>query len=553
MENFLKKKCIFLIFLFLSLPINSFPGDKENKILATIGTHQILLSDFENRYYNYLSSIGINDNIVIRRSILNNMINEILLYYYDSNEIILNSEEYIKEIETIKERTILAYLKDQEIYARITVTEEELREAFIRVNEKLAARHLYAATEEEANRLYELLKIGISFESLAKQVFTDSVLKNNGGYLGYFTWGDMDPAFEEAAYSLKIGELSFPVKTTQGYSIIRLEDKESNPLLTEYEFQNKKSHLEKILKIKKKLPYEKEYINKIFDRSKLSFNEKSLENILSNLYSNDQIESDHKNTPDKECVVYKNRKYSETEIEQLIFDLPDYHKNRINSIAALKAAIEGILIKDLLYDLALKKGYDKAEPVIDMIDGYKKNIFLKLKFNEITENSSIPDSIINNYYKKNIIDFSTERELNLQEILVDNENLADSLLKLISGGYDFGKLARQFSLRKWSADNDGIMGFTPLSKFGSYKDLFWDAQTGEIVGPVKIENLFGIFRILGKTDSKPIDFDLVRNEVTKAAQFENQTKIVQNYLDLIRKKVEIKINDNLLTSFNISG
>ncbi len=552
-ENFLKKRGRFFLIILLFLPVLAFPGDKENKILAIVGTHQIHLYDFESRYYDYLNSTGINDNLVVRRSILNNMINEILLYYYDSNEKIFSDQEYLKELEEARIRTILAFLKDQEIYAKITVNEQEMREAFTKVNEKISARHLYSPTEEEANRLYELVKIGVSFESLAKQVFTDSVLKNNGGYLGYFTWGDMDPAFEETAYSFKIGEISLPVKTAQGYSIIKLEDRISKPLLTEYEFQNKKSHLEKVLKIRKKIPYEKDYINKIFDRSRLAFNEESLKNILSGLDKKDKIESGIMKESSKECVIYNERVYNQAEIEQKIFDLPSHHKQRINSTETLKAAIEGLLIKDILYSIAINKNYDSSEAVLSMYEGYKKNIFLKFKFDEITKNSYIPDSTVFNYYKNNIDNFSNERELNLQEILVDNENLADSLMKLISDGHDFGKFAREFSLRKWSSDNDGIMGFAPLSKFGNYKDLFWNAQTGEILGPIKIENLYGIFRVVGKTDAKPIDFDLVRNEVTKAAQFENQTEIIQKYIDSLRKKVELKINDDLLGLSDIAG
>jgi len=481
------------------------------------------------------------------------MINEILLYYYDYNEQIFSNQEYLKELEEARIRTILAFLKDQEIYAKISVTENEIREAFIRVNEKISARHLYASTEEEANKLYELVKIGVSFESLANQVFTDSVLRNNGGYLGYFTWGDMDPAFEETAYSLKIGEISAPVKTAQGYSIIKLEDRISNPMLTEYQFQNKKSHLERVLKIRKKIPYEKEYIERIFDRSKLSFNEEVLEKILADLFSKDQIESNDKKMFSQECASYNQTIYSRGDIEQKIFNLPYYHKERIISIETLKAAIEGLLIKDILYEIAISKGYNSAEPVLNMIEDYKKNIFLKNKLQQITKNSSVLDSEAFEYYKKNVIDFSKEPELNLQEIIVNDQSLADSLFNLISGGYDFGKLAKEFSLRTWSAENEGIMGFVPLSKFGSYKDLFWDAQTGEIIGPVKIENLFGIFRVIGKTDSEPMEFNLIKSEVIKAVQFVNQTKIVQAYLDSLRKKVEIKINDDILNTYNIAG
>ena len=139
---------------------------------------------------------------------------------------------------------------------------------------------MFARTKEEADNLYQLLKAGASFKELAKQVFTDSTLRNNGGYLGYFSWGDMDPAFENAAFSLKVGEISKPVKTAQGYSIIKVEDRKEIPLMTEDDFQKRKKKLERSLRISKKLPYERAYIAKIFDDKLLKFNEKGLEILL---------------------------------------------------------------------------------------------------------------------------------------------------------------------------------------------------------------------------------------------------------------------------------
>ncbi len=519
--------------------------------VAYVGDIRISLSEFSERYSEYLSASGTKYNIVVREAILNNMINEILLYYYDPNKKILNDPKYLKELEETRIRTILAFLKDQEIYAKITINEEEIREAFLRVNEEIAARHLFAKTEEEANNLYELVKLGVDFGLLAKQVFTDSVLQNNGGYLGYFTWGDMDPAFEDAAYSLEIGEISAPVKTDYGYSVIKLEDRITNPLLTESEFQSKKSHLENVIKMRKKEPSEKEYINSIFNKFKLTFNNEILEKILVNLYSINNTESGNYDSQSQECTRYGDRVYSRAEIEQKISDLPSYHRNRINSIESLKAAIEGMLLKDTLYNIAISKGYDSSEAVLSKYDKYKMNIFLKVKRDEIVSKAQLPDSVIFKYYKDNISSFSSEPELNLQEILVNSDEMANSIIKLLNEGSDFGELAKKYSLRKWSADNNGIMGYAPVSKFGSLRDLFWNAQVGEIIGPVKIEGIYGIFRLLGKEESKPIDFNAIEGEVIKASQFENQTEILQDYLNMIRSKINISINEDIVSSDEI--
>lgn len=547
----MKISLLFPIITFLYF--NSHAQQADNHILATVGNHQITLSEYNERYTSFLFSTGVKDNMVVRKSVLDNMINEILLYDYDSNEKILNDPAYLKELDDIRVRTILAYLKDQEVYAKITVTDQEMRQAFSRVNEQIAARHLFAKTEEEANNLYELVKVGVDFDTLAKQVFTDSILQNNGGYLGYFTWGDMDPAFEDAAYALKVGEISPPVKTEYGYSIIKVENKISNPMLTESEFQKRKAHLEDVIKMRKKEPSEKEYVNSVIDESEINFNENVLEKILGNLYTIDNSELDIKKAEDDECVKYIDQVYTQAEIEKKISDLPRYQRNRINSIENLQDAIKGLILKDSLYNIAVSKGYDTTQVVLDKIQKSDISAFLKFKRDEIISEAQLPDSVVYEFYKENIYLFSTEPEINVQEILVRDEEMANKIINLLDEGSDFGELAKEYSLREWSAKNDGIMGYSPISKFGSYKDLFWNSQVGQIIGPVKIEGIYGIFRLLGKEDGKPLDFDVVKSEVVKASQFENQKEILYDYVQKFRAIINISVNEKMLYSDEIVG
>ena len=211
------------------------------------------------------------------------MIDEILLRQYDDNSKVYGNPEYKKEIASARKEAVLAFLKDQEVYAKITVTDEELRAAYQRSKVKLSVRHLYAPTENEAENLYRLVKMGVSFKELAKQVFTDTTLRNNGGSLGYITWGYTNPNFESVAYSLKVGEVSRPVKTAQGYSIIKVDDRIEDPFTTETEFLNRKHKLERTLKIDKKRPYEKAYLERVFDTSKVTFNKKALEEVFTDL------------------------------------------------------------------------------------------------------------------------------------------------------------------------------------------------------------------------------------------------------------------------------
>ena len=542
--------------LFLSLLISSClcGQSSDSMVMASVGQYKIYADQFFNRYTDYLFATGIKDNIAVRESILDNMINEILLYHFDDNKDLFSNPEFQKEQSWVEKQSILAYLKDQEVYAKISVTEKEIREAFQKVNESIAASHLYAPTLDEAENLSKLLEIGVDWDNLAAQVFTDTTLRNNGGYLGYFTWGDMDPAFEEAAYSLKVGAISKPVKTSQGYSIIRVEDRISHPLLTEYEFQTKKNKLERVLRIKKKPEDEKKYLEGIFDESKYSLNQKSVDNIIAYFRLSDinKAENSYKSNPEEVCVIYDGRKLSEQFILDQIIQMPYYHQARINSQEALKQTVKGIVMQTLLYSEAINKGYDKNLMVIETANKLKMQIFLKYKMLQILSDIKISDSLLYAYYKNNLESFKSPNEISLQEIIVDDKPLSESIINILKEGSDFGKLAAKYSLRDFSKKNNGVIDYAPVSKFGFLKSNFWQAEIGEIIGPLELHGAYGIFKVLGKKKGEPKKFESIsKSELEYAYKNDFRKSIREEYLWNIRKNVSVSINLMALNSSNM--
>ncbi len=64
---------------------------------------------------------------------------------------------------------------------------------------------------------------GEDFAALAEE-YSEGPSKSQGGDLGYFETGQMEPPFEEAAFALKKGGISELVQTRFGYHIILVED-----------------------------------------------------------------------------------------------------------------------------------------------------------------------------------------------------------------------------------------------------------------------------------------------------------------------------------------
>ncbi len=82
------------------------------------------------------------------------------------------------------------------------------------------------------------LGAGGDFATLAKEYSDDTGSAQQGGELGWLGKGQgLDPAFESAAFALKVGEISQPVKSSFGYHIIQIEESDPNHPLDPYTYQ----------------------------------------------------------------------------------------------------------------------------------------------------------------------------------------------------------------------------------------------------------------------------------------------------------------------------
>ena len=91
----------------------------------------------------------------------------------------------------------------------------------------------------KAQELRKKIVDGADFAAVASQESDDTGSKAKGGDVGTFKRGQMVPQFEQAAFTLKIGELSEPVKTQYGYHLIKVESREAKT------FEEAKPELEK--------------------------------------------------------------------------------------------------------------------------------------------------------------------------------------------------------------------------------------------------------------------------------------------------------------------
>lgn len=123
---------------------------------------------------------------------------------------------------------------------------------------EIRVRHILLHTEEEARDVHDQLASGSSFDALAEKFSKDPATAAQGGDLGFLLASEMAKPFADAAFALKKGAISAPVKTTLGWHIIRVDDvrKATIPTLaesredlrTELQEQALNSYVEQLIK-----------------------------------------------------------------------------------------------------------------------------------------------------------------------------------------------------------------------------------------------------------------------------------------------------------------
>lgn len=149
--------------------------------------------------------------------------------------------EFVRRMDYMLKRNLMElYLSKEGKDAANEAAAKKLYEeviAEVPEEERVRARHILVATEEEAKAVREAIDAGGSFEDLAKEKSTDPGSGANGGDLGWFTKEEMVPEFADAAFALEPGQISDPVKSDFGWHVIRLEEKRNKPGFDEVEVE----------------------------------------------------------------------------------------------------------------------------------------------------------------------------------------------------------------------------------------------------------------------------------------------------------------------------
>jgi len=268
-----------------------------------------------------------------------------------------------------------------------------------------------------------------------------------------------------------------------------------------------------------------------------------------------------------EMTRYLAQQYQDEELEKQISEMK---KNLLNRLIEQKLILsyakdedydtDGILeliIKDIkkqnninsdeeLIAALASQGLDYEEWKKQLKETQIQQQFIREK---IGSKIKIDSSSIMDYYKKNIDAYTVPAKYSLNCIFLNKENyLAPSALKEKMKTIDtelqtnsFEETAKKYSELPGEENNYFLGEFKKGELDAKIEEVSFQLKKGEHSGWIETENGFYITRLIKYTESKLVEYKLVREEIENKLKLDEQDKLLKEYIEQLKKESHIKI------------
>ena len=452
--------------------------------------------------------------------------------------------KYVLDRETNKRLTkkISGLLVDSQLH----VKESELLDAYEKfdLGWEVWPAHILSETQEDAWKVINELRKGTSFSEVAKQYSrADDAIK--GGNLGsFFGQGDVVPALREATFFLDEGEFSEPIRTKDGWEIVKIIKKRRKDYATLRGYIT-----ERMLK-KKWAERRKIVVDSLSDRRSLSIKRNKVHNVLNGIFRRG-LTLENAN---EEFVSYEGGRIL---VGDAVRGIRDLKKGALPpDSTAVFDEIERWILPDSLFILEARDQGLNTDPDIVAFRAQRQVALVinQLRMEQISGKVTIPDERVIDYYEEY---FDTYKKLpgviNMTEVLTETKEEAEQILQLARDGESMEELAIRYSVRP-DMEKLGGHAFTDsgrveiASLFQSpYRTFFGDSNdkdAGIVQGPLEVQDRFSVFRLDKPFEKEAIPFKQVRRPIRVKLREQEETKIFNTFLDSLRSKYQSQVKWN---------
>ncbi len=514
---------LFIILAVFLLFNNCASSDKKELVLATVDGEPVTEGDLIysltiSHRRDDLSSAG----TLNLSQYVNKMIDDRIIIHDARLAGMDKLPEVVSALDAFILRESVMKLREEEVLNKVSVTDEEVKEAFKKDYERFKYKFIEVNSEDTANKIMMNLKNGSKFEDIVKAYSIHPSKEADKEIVQ--TRVSMNDEIYKAISKINQGEYTEPVKISDKYYIVLFLNKEE---ALESEFDNLKETIKTRLRKQKEKEKGDECIEKLRAKAKIFIN--------------------------KELLSEETLNKEDIEPEQIVAEVGE-DKLKVSAFRDLRkqgqrfspeAIVNNWIERKLIDHEALSRNYQNLPEIKDKIKRYQdqllKNIYIK---NIIFPQIIINEETMQNYYLKQKKDFMKPLRYKMQMITVETEKEANEILENLKNGADFSWLAKRKSKDKLSQKSGELGWITEKELPEQLRRNMEKLKPGDFSDIIKIdESEYAIYMLKEVSKEEYEEFDNVKAQVYRICFNEKLKENINQVVRKLKKDVSINIYD----------
>jgi len=261
-----------------------------------------------------------------------------------------------------------------------------------------------------------------------------------------------------------------------------------------------------------------------------------------------------------------NETITQADIDAKTSMLPPQFRARYETADGKKKLVDQLTKMSLLSQEARRLNLDKKEEVAKRIKEIADNLIIQeLIKQEVIDKVKVDDADLDKYYKEHKQEFIEPEKVKVNIIqfkLKDNatpeekkaqKKKAEQALKRLKKGDDFEKVAKEVSEDERTKNSGGNTGFFSKGKrMNTYgekvEEKSFVLKTGQTSEIIEEKNGYYLIKAGEKKPQKEETFQEAKTKIERRMQQEQQRKAYDTYLDTLKKRYPVKINEENISA-----
>ncbi len=510
----------------------------------------------------------------IKRKALLALIAEKLLGREASRLDLRNDDDALRTDRELENLFVRDALFKEEVSSKVVVSEDEIHEGMRRLPFEFQVLSFLVRDRTAGNKLVARLrkaKPGSVLDSVQAGMFTqvDTIR---------LRFGAPDVAYEEAVFSIGRDRISAPFESPNfGWAVLYLIDRLPIKDIQKMNVDERRHRVTRILRERKEEVVAAEVYYNILMSKRATADRRIfmiLADSLSEFWKQDTARFKRRDsyilTSDMaEVLMHRLAPFADSilvhfdaggltlgqALEMLRYE--DYLSREYvgeRFLHDLSEEIKSLAAREILAREGRQRGLLERPSVGNDLSQWRTYLNAGALYRKVRDSVQVSDDDIFDHLLKNKEYFGYHYEVNVREVLCLSESDVNEVLQQLSKGTSLQELAPGKSIRPVWAARGGESGFFPLIDHPEIGFRAMLADSGKLVGPIRLNEGFSIFTVLGKrgTDKALTPFDSLRHNTGERLLAEKRKRAMDKTIAALAREEQVAINYGKLKDVKVT-